>query len=157
LSKAFDQQERQAVLLHDAAVRDAIRARVEALSASSQRRWGRMSAGQMLWHCNQVLSTSLGDIRVEPRRPPFPVPVLKFMLFRMPWPHGAPTAPEYQADAAHDFEGERRHCLELIDRFTAHKLDEGPWPNAVFGPLTGAEWSRLNARHLDHHLKQFGA
>jgi hypothetical protein len=28
---------------------------------------------------------------------------------------------------------------------------------AVFGPLTGREWSRLQAVHLDHHLKQFGA
>jgi len=22
--------------------------------------------------------------------------------------------------------------------------------------LTGRDWSRLNAKHLDHHLKQFG-
>jgi hypothetical protein len=145
------------VLLHDAAVRDAIRARVEALSAGSQRRWGRMSAGQMLWHCNQVLGTSLGDMRVERRSPPLPVPVLKFMLFRLPWPHGAPTAPEYQAHDPRDFEAERRRCLDLIDRFAARNVDGEPWPPAVFGPLTGAEWSRLHARHLDHHLKQFGA
>lgn len=44
----------------------------------------RMSAGQMLWHCNQVLKTPLREIEVVPRRPPFPVPVLKVMLFRMP-------------------------------------------------------------------------
>jgi hypothetical protein len=115
-----------------------------------------MSPDQMLWHCNQVLRTSLGDLRVEPRRPPFPVPLLKFTLFRLPWPHGAPTAPEYVAEGGRDFEGERRECLELVDRFTARRLED-EWSPAVFGPLSGHEWSRLHLRHLDHHLAQFSA
>ena len=111
----------------------------------------------MLWHCNQVLKTSLRDVQVAPRRPPFPVPVLKFMLFRMPWPHGAPTAPEYTTDVPRDFGAERKQCLELIDRFVARKIEEGGWGPAVFGEITGREWSGLQAKHLDHHLKQFGA
>jgi hypothetical protein len=43
-----------------------------------------------------------------------------------------------------------------MDRFTARKMEEASRPRAVFGPLTGREWSCLHARHLDHHLKQFG-
>ena len=145
------------VLLHDPAVRDSIRARVEALSPTATRRWGRMSVGQMLWHCNQVLRTSFRDMQVVPRRPPFPVGALKFMLFRMPWPHGAPTAPEYMADVPRDFEAERKQSLELIDRFVARKIEQGGWGRAVFGQISGREWSCLQARHLDHHLKQFRA
>ena|SRR5437016_9316490 len=141
--------------LHDQPVRDSIRARIEALSPSATRRWGRMSTGQMLWHCNQVLKTSLGDIKVVPRRPPFPIPVLKFMLYRMPWPHGAPTAPEYTADIPRDFEAERKESLDLIDRFVARKIEDGNWAPAVFGEISGREWSCLQARHLDHHLRQF--
>ena len=114
-----------------------------------------MSAGQMLWHCNQLLKTSLGDLTVVPRRPPFPVSVLKMVLFHLPWPHDAPTAPEYRAAGAHEFEIERNRCLGLIDRFVARKREDGGWSHAVFGPLTGHEWSCLQARHLDHHLKQF--
>lgn len=144
-------------LLHDSEVRDSIRARLRSLSPSAKPGWGRMSADQMLWHCNQVLKTSVGDLQVALRRPPFPIPMLKLMLFRLPWPHGAPTAPEYQASVAHDFEAERTNCLELIDRFTNRPVNEGAWPRAVFGPLTGREWSRLQLRHLDHHLSQFGA
>src|SRR5262249_22477348 len=106
-------------ILHDAAVRDSLRARIESLSASSKRRWGRMSVDQMLWHCNQVFRTSLGDMTVVQRRPPFPVPMLKFMLFNLPWPHGAPTAPEYQAVDPRTLEAERKECFSLIDRFTA--------------------------------------
>jgi hypothetical protein len=145
------------MLLHDPAVRDAIRIRVEALSPDSTRRWGRMSVGQMLWHCNQVFKSSLGDVRVTPRRPPFPIPLLKFMLLRMPWPHGAPTAPEYEAGPARDFEAERRQCLELMERFVARRVDDSGWGPAVFGELSGREWSQLHAKHLDHHLKQFSA
>jgi hypothetical protein len=144
------------IQLHDAEVRDSIRTRIRSLSAGTRPRWGRMSSAQMLWHCSQVLKTSLGEAEVAPRRPPFPVPVLKFMLFRLPWPHNAPTAPEYKAGVAHDFETERMRCLGLIDRFVARKREEGGWSRAVFGAITGREWSCLHARHLDHHLKQFG-
>jgi hypothetical protein len=116
-----------------------------------------MSPGEMLWHCNQVLMTSLGDLKVVHRSPPFPVGMVKLILFRLPWPHNAPTAPEYQSNGLRDFAAERKKCLELIERFTARKIDEGGWPPAVFGPLTGREWSCLHARHLDHHLSQFGS
>jgi Protein of unknown function (DUF1569) len=144
------------VLLHDPAVGDAIRARVRSLSPSSTARWGKMTGGQMLWHCNQVFSTSLGDIQVVPRRPPFPVSLLKLILFHMTWPHNAPTAPEYQARVPRDFEAEHTRCLALMDRFTARKMEDADWGRAVFAQLTGREWSCLHARHLDHHLKQFG-
>lgn len=143
--------------LHDPAVRESIRARIQALSATSSPRWGVMSVDQMLWHCNQVLRTSLDEIQVVSRRPPFPVAVLKFMLFNLPWPHGAPTASEYKSDVPRDFEAERKQCLELMDRFAARELEEGGWGRAVFGQISGREWSCLQVRHLDHHLKQFRA
>ena len=145
------------IILHDQPARDSIRSRIQSLSPSSSRRWGRMTVGQMMWHCNQILRTSLNEIQVVPRRPPFPVPVLKFVLFSMPWPHGAPTAPEYEAEIPREFEAERGKCLQLIDRFTARRLEEDGWGRAVFGNLTSREWSRLQLRHLDHHLTQFGA
>ncbi len=145
------------LLLHDPAVRDSIRTRIETMSPTASRRWGRMSVGQMFWHCNQVLKTSLRDMQVARRHPPFPIPVLKFMLFRMPWPHGAPTAPEYRTDVPRDFEAERKQCLELMDRFLARTIEDDGWGPSVFGQLSGREWSCLHAKHLDHHLKQFSA
>src|SRR5215469_677495 len=100
-------------LLHDTAVHESIRARIQSLTPNAQRKWGKMTVDQMLWHCNQVLKTSLGDIQVKPNRPPFPVPVLKFMLFNLPWPHGAPTALEYQPVDRQAFGSERQQCTEL--------------------------------------------
>jgi len=143
-------------LLHDTAVHESIRARIQSLTPNAQRKWGKMTVDQMLWHCNQVLKTALGDIGVTPKRPPLPLPVVKFMLFNLPWPHGAPTAPEYRPVDRLAFADERQRCLELIDRFIGRGLDES-WSPAMFGPMTGREWSRLQAKHLDHHLKQFSA
>jgi hypothetical protein len=123
----------------------------------SRRRWGQMSIDQMLWHCNQVLGTAVGDIPVDLQPIPFPLPVIKFLLLSMPWPRGAFTAPEYKAVDQHAFETEKAKCLELIDRFTQHDIAKQDGPRAAFGPISGRDWSRLQAKHLNHHLKQFSA
>ena len=32
------------------------------------------------------------------------------------------------------------------------------WPeHAAFGSMSGRDWSRLMAKHFDHHLRQFSA
>jgi hypothetical protein len=143
-------------LLHDPAVRDAIRARVEALRPDAPRKFGKMSIDQMLWHVNQALAQSLGQVPSQPVKMPVPKPVLKFFVFNFPWPTGAPTAPEFVADAQRcEFAKERARCLQLIDAFAAKSMD-GAWPTAsTLGKMSGRDWSRLEAKHLDHHLKQF--
>jgi hypothetical protein len=51
---------------------------------------------------------------------------------------------------------ERDRCLKLIDAFAAKRIDESGWPIAsTLGSMSGHDWSRLEAKHLDHHLKQF--
>jgi Protein of unknown function (DUF1569) len=144
-------------LLHDPAVRDSIRSRVTQLTPSSDRRWGTMSVDQMLWHCNQVLGTALGDVKVGLLPIPFPLPVIKFLLLSMPWMRGAFTAPEYRAVDQHEFETEKAKCLALIDRFTQCDIARADWPRAAFGEISGRDWSRLQAKHLNHHLKQFSS
>ena len=45
---------------------------------------------------------------------------------------------------------------QMLDRFAARPMDV-PWPEAANFPMTGRHWSRLQFKHLDHHLKPFGA
>jgi hypothetical protein len=81
---------------------------------------------------------------------------MKFVVLKLPWPKGAPTMPEFVARAEHDFEAERARCVALLKRFAAKPMDD-PWPrNPVFGEVSGQYVSRLHAKHLDHHLRQFG-
>ena len=43
-------------LLHDPAIRDAIRARLQTLRPDAPRKFGKMTVDQMLWHVNQALA-----------------------------------------------------------------------------------------------------
>jgi hypothetical protein len=45
----------------------------------------------------------------------------------------------------------------LVDRFTPRGAG-GRWPeHPAFGKLTERAWGVLVYRHMDHHLRQFGA
>ncbi|HVX41845.1 MAG TPA: DUF1569 domain-containing protein [Gemmatimonadaceae bacterium] len=146
-------------LLHDPAVRTAIRQRIASLRPDSVRRWGKMTVDQMLWHCNQGMGQALGTVPSVPLKAPIPRSLMKIAVFNLPWPRGAPTAPELTAgDQRFDLESERARCLSLIDQVAARSMDSGGWgPSPAFGHMTGFEWSRLMAKHFDHHLRQFSA
>ena len=144
-------------LLHDAATRDTIKSRVAALRPDSARRWGRMTVDQMLWHVNCGIENALGRYHVKEIRLPLPRLLVKFLVLNFPWRRGkTPTAREFLAKAHYDFAAEQARLLRLIDEVTARPLDAA-WPDSSFmGPMTGKDWSRMGAKHLDHHLSQFG-
>ena len=43
---------------------------MQSLTPNATRKWGKMTVDQMLWHCNQVLGTSLRDLRCLRDRTP---------------------------------------------------------------------------------------
>jgi hypothetical protein len=144
-------------VLHDPAVRSRMETRLKALRADSPRQWGSMSAPQMLWHLNQYLGFALGDAVPEPGKFPIPKAIMRFFLLYAPWPKGAPTHKQAIARTEYDFETERARCLTLIDRFVSRPMD-AKWPDdPIFGFTTGKSISQLQAKHLDHHFRQFGA
>lgn len=144
-------------MLHDAMFREAAKQRLRALRPDTTRRWGTMSVDQMLWHVNTALENALGRLPITPLRVPLPKFLLKFLVINVPWRKGkTPTMPELEAKRRYDFEEERTRLLRLIDEFAARPIDR-PWQaNATLGPLTGSEWSRLQGKHVDYHLQQFG-
>jgi len=144
-------------MLHDPATRDTIKSRVAALRPDSARRWGRMTVDQMLWHVNRGIENCLGRYPVEEIRLPMPHAIVKFLVLNFPWRKGkTPTAREFRAREQYDFAAEKAKLLGLIDEVTARPLDAA-WPDSSFmGPMTGKDWSRMGAKHLDHHLSQFG-
>ena len=144
------------LLLHDPTIRSSICARVDKLTQDTQRKWGKMTVDQMLWHVSQSLAQSLGQIPSMPNRVPVPNWLSKFVAFNLPWPKGTPTPPDLVAVDHFAFDEERQRCLTLIEAFTARDLNVTRTPSASFGRLTGREWSRFQAKHLDHHLRQFG-
>src|SRR6185437_3689866 len=143
-------------LLHDPQYWSSIEARLGFLRFDSKPHWGKMSVDQMLWHVNQGLALSLGKVTSPSQKAPLPRPIMKFLVLKLPWPKGAPTMPVLEAKRQYDFETERTRCQQLLKTFANKPLREN-WPqDPVFGHVTGEFKSRLQAEHLDHHLKQFG-
>lgn len=144
-------------MLHDPATRSSIEARLKSLQPDARRKWGTMTPDQMLWHLNQFLSFSLGDGSLPAPKPSIFSPAFRFILLYMPWPKSAPTNPNALAKGNYDFAAERERFLGLIDRFARRPIDQ-PWPvDPSFGPVTGRYTSRLQAKHIDHHFRQFRA
>src|SRR3954468_12291422 len=110
-------------LIHDPAVRDSIRTRLQQLRPDTPRNWGKMSADQMLWHLNQSLANCLGSFVPQPMKMPLPGALLRFAVLSLPWPTGAPTPAEYASGARHDFAAEHARCLRLMDEVTARGIE----------------------------------
>ena len=146
--------------LHDPAYKAEIMRRLRQLRPDSARRWGKMSVAQMLWHVNEAMEGALGRIPMDRVKPPIPLPraLLKFLVLNAPWGKGAPTLKRWvpQHDG-YDFAAEHARCLRLVDEVTTKPVGDD-WPESpTLGHMTGDQVSRLQAKHLNHHLTQFGA
>lgn len=143
-------------LLHDVELRNRIVARMNALRPDSRARWGKMSVDQMLWHVGEAMQFSLSDPPRAAGIVKLLQPVLKWVVLELPWMKGAPTRRDWVARSNYDFDAQRHRVLALIDAVAARTLD-GSWPNSpTLGRMTGRDVSRLHAKHLTHHLDQFG-
>lgn len=133
--------------------------RLEQLTASSQRVWGKMTVSQMLAHCKEAFKVPLSE---KPLPKLFPIsligPFFKKKLFDdTVWKHGLPTAPSFIIKDERNFEKEKKELLELVNHFyIAGPSRVGLHPHPVFGKFTPEQWGKAMWKHLDHHLRQFG-
>ena len=143
--------------LHDPATRAALRSRLEALQPNAPRQWGEMTVDQMLRHLNIAIGATLGQGDIKPALPAIPGPIFRFVALNLPWKKGLPTHPDFCVGDRCDFDAEKTRCLTLLEEFASKPVDSA-WPDSpLFGRVTGEFNSRLQAKHIDHHLKQFGA
>lgn len=141
--------------------RAAIDRRMRSLSATSTARWGTLDVTGMLKHLRLSALMTVGELSVPSvnKRALQKFPLKHLLLYVLPFPKGAPTAPKLKPDASgsESFEEERAALLELLERIgTGSREGLGP-EHPLFGPLTWREWGVVTYKHADHHLKQFGA
>ena len=136
-----------------------IRDRVARLSPESKGEWGKMSAPQMVCHLAESLKMALGDLPVTPKHVPIRYPPLKqFIVYVVPFPKNVPTAPELVARSPGAWSADVADLQGLVDRFVARGSESTPWvDHPAFGRLSRRAWGVLVYRHMDHHLRQFGA
>jgi uncharacterized protein DUF1569 len=139
--------------------RTAIRRRIGGVTTASVRRWGQFDAQAMLAHLRLSALMALGEHPVTCKgKRAFQVFPLKHLILHVaPFPKGAPTAPELLAPCDASVEMLRSEVLSLMDRIGSGPR-EGHGPvHPLFGRLSFREWGVATYKHMDHHLRQFGA
>ena len=112
----------------------------------------------MLAHLNDAMRMATGELPVAPKNLPLRYfPLKQLVVYVLPFPKSAPTAPELLARCTGaQFEEEKAEFRKIVDRL-ASKPATDVWPeHPAFGPMTYRAWGVLKYRHADHHLKQFG-
>lgn len=142
--------------------RDALVRRIRSLTPATPRLWGTMSPHQMLCHLADTLRVSLDERRATAVGNPVAHTLVKLLVLYapVPIPRDRPTTPELDQTRSGtppgEFVDDLRTLELLLDRFAAE-----PRPidieHPFFGPLSHREWGRFHYRHIDHHLRQFGA
>ena len=131
------------------------------LMPDAQRRWGTMTAGQMLVHCADQLRVSRGEKRVTSLRVPGLLkPLLKwFFVTRLKeFKRNMKTLPELDARIGMtppvSFATDHATLISFLSpaKYSPQGID-----HPLFGHLSAQEFGEITWKHLDHHLRQFGA
>jgi len=141
---------------------DEILSRLERLSPSTPRLWGKMSAHQMICHLNDAFALYSGLITAAPPGFPYPSKLLKWSCLYVPiqWPKGFKTLPEVDqqqggtrpVDFARDVDELKRRIHSFVQLPDNFALPSHPY----LGAMSASEWMRLGYLHTDHHFRQFG-
>ncbi len=134
-----------------------ILARLDRLAENSQPEWGRMTVGQMVWHCQIPLKVGIEN--KPPRKKANPLVrwlFKKSMYSDRPWRKNLPTSPLAKAGEPKELSEELPVLKKMVREFHGLK-DRNSWnPHPIFGEFTADQWGKMQYKHLDHHLTQFG-
>ena len=137
--------------------------RLKTVGPDSTRRWGRMSAHQMICHLSDSFLAVTGQRPASPASGPLQRTVIKWIALYAPvnWPQGIPTRPEVDQEAGGtrpaNFAADVTQLEMLVVLITTRKECFDGQEHPIFGPLSHAAWLRWAYLHMDHHLRQFGS
>ena len=140
--------------IFDSEVKEELKNRIQNLKPDSERKWGKMDAAQMLWHCQYPLKLAIKNEYKGNGK--MLMKLFKRSLYsEKPFKKGLPTAKFLIATEPKNFIKEQTEILDLIDQTHELKTRTEWSPHPLFGKFTHEQWGVLEFKHLDHHLKQF--
>lgn len=135
--------------------------RINSLTSTTNPKWGKMNVAQMLAHCSVAYEMVYDEEKFQPvgtvKRFFLKAFVKNQVVGSKPYPKNGRTAPEFKITENRDFEVERKRLIDYVKKTAdlgASYFDGKE--NRSFGKLSKEEWNMLFAKHLDHHLRQFG-
>jgi hypothetical protein len=136
--------------------------RLKAVRPECARRWGRMSAHQMICHLSDSFRHVTAQKMASPACGLVQTTLIKWIALYSPlrWPPGVPTRPEMDQEIdgtkPGDFAADLAQLEALIETVTTIPYGYR-WPeHPIFGRMSEAAWMRWAYLHMDHHLRQFG-
>lgn len=134
--------------------------RIQNLNETSQANWGKMDVAQMLAHCQKPLEVANGTLQLNTK-----IGFAKKLLFKFfkstmyndkPWQKNLGTAREFRVTDAQEFAVQKDKLVHVLNEFSQLK-EKTNWPtHPFFGNFTTEQWGKMQYKHLDHHLTQFG-
>jgi hypothetical protein len=146
--------------LLNASDREEILNRASVLKPDSPRRWGKMTASQMICHLSDSFRSAFGEKYASSSANWFKRSIYKWIALNMPfkWPQGVKTRPEMDQQLGGtkplEFAKDVAEFRALVERFCTTENNFAPHP--MFGQMTRAERMRWAYLHIDHHFRQFG-
>lgn len=134
--------------------------RLSRLQVDSERRWGRMTAHQMICHLIDSLRAALGEKHISQNSSVFKRTIYKWGALWVPlrWPHDIKTHPEIDQQMGGTQPGRIRQRHGFRTLFHRYCGWEGKFaPHGRMGQLSRIERMRHAYLHIDHHFRQFGA
>ncbi len=136
--------------------------RINQLTPESQPQWGKMSVAQMLAHCNISY-----EYVFQPEKYKQTGAFVKFMLKLFVkkkvvneeiYKQNSPTSPDFIIKDEKNFEDEKMRLIAFVTRILEAGSDYfDNYESHSFGKLNKNEWNNMFYKHIDHHLRQFGA
>lgn len=136
--------------------------RLKTIRPSCTRKWGRMSAHQMVCHLSDAFRLVTHQKAASRATGIVQSTLIKWIALYVPfsWPQGVPTRPEMDQEIEGtkpgDFAADLADLESLLERITT--VQKGyDWPeHPIFGRMSESAWMRWAYLHVDHHLRQFG-
>lgn len=142
--------------LFEEEVLNEILGRINNLKHNSQRQWGRMSLGQMAWHCQFPLKIAIKNKKTGKKGNLFVRMFFKKTAYNDKiWRKGLPTVPALKTTEKKEATVEIEKLKSLVTEFKNLKTRTDWQPHPFFGTLTIEQWGKMEYKHLDHHLRQF--
>jgi len=143
--------------LLDTADRTALLARLRRLQPTATARWGTLTAPKMVCHLADSLRLGLGEVPPTRMDNLATRTIVKWLVVYSPAPPPkgkVQTSPEMLASAPTSWAADVATVERLAERMASTPTTAA---HPAFGPLTHGGWGRLSWKHMDHHLRQFGA
>ncbi len=136
---------------------------LEQLEPQQEAKWGKMNVHQMIEHLAQVISIANGRFNATANAEPERLAYRKMRFFEkeVSFPRGVRVdfvSEEPLPTMFPNLQLSKEYTLNQLQRFFDYHTEHAYLApvHPIFGSMNYEEWTQFQARHIKHHLQQFG-